>query len=142
MTKYESKVVSVQCTNEQVYKCLSNINHFRDLVPKDKVRDWKNDETSCSFSADMVGQVSIRIVETEPFKLVKLEGEAMGKTAFNFWIQLKEAAPYETKIKLTFGADIPMPLRLMLGNKLQDFVNTLADQFVLLVPAIVAKEKL
>jgi carbon monoxide dehydrogenase subunit G len=128
MTKFESKTVDIKAQDERIYAFLSNFNTISQFIPSDKVKDWVADENSCSFSADMIGKVSIRIIEKEPFSLIKMEGEAMGKTAFNFWVQLKKTGPYETRIKLTFGADLNPMMKMMIGKHIDTFLDTLVDQ--------------
>jgi carbon monoxide dehydrogenase subunit G len=128
MTKFESKTVNINAQDERIYNFLGNFNNISQFVPLDKVKDWVATESSCSFSANMIGMVSIRIIEKEPFSLIKMEGEAMGKTAFNFWVQLKKTAPYETKIKLTFGADLNPMMKMMVNKHIRTFLDTLVDQ--------------
>ena len=44
----------------------------------------------------------------------------------NFWIQMKEVAPMDTRIKLTLKADIPMMFKLMLDKKIQQGIDQAA----------------
>ena len=57
---------------------------------------------------------------------VKFGAEGIPMDA-NFWIQLKELAPNDTRIKLTVKADIPMMFKMMIGKKLQDGLDQAAD---------------
>ena len=45
----------------------------------------------------------------------------------NFWIQLKEVNPTDTRIKLTIKADIPFMFKMMLDKKLQTGLDQAAD---------------
>jgi len=59
---------------------------------------------------------------------VKVAGEAMGKVGFKLWIQLKELAEDDTRIKLTVEAELN-PMMSMVANKpLKNFVDMLVDQ--------------
>ena len=44
----------------------------------------------------------------------------------NFWIQMKEVAPMDTRIKLTLKADIPMMFKMMLDKKIQQGIDQAA----------------
>ena len=44
----------------------------------------------------------------------------------NFWIQLKEVTPTDTRVKLTVKADIPMFFRMMLEKKIQQGLDDAA----------------
>ena len=45
----------------------------------------------------------------------------------NFWIQLKEVTPNDTRIKLTLKADLPMMFKMMLDKKLQNGIDQAAE---------------
>ena len=45
----------------------------------------------------------------------------------NFWIQLKEVSPADTRIKLTVKADIPMMFKFMVDKKLKTGLDQAAD---------------
>ena len=52
---------------------------------------------------------------------------------FNFWIQFVGVAEYDTRMKLTLKADIPLMLRPMIGNKLDDGIERMADMIAMIV---------
>ena len=52
---------------------------------------------------------------------------------FNFWIQLVGVAEYDTRMKLTLKADIPFMLKPMIGNKLDDGIERMADMIAMIV---------
>ncbi|MBP5583215.1 MAG: hypothetical protein J6X43_04595, partial [Bacteroidales bacterium] len=67
----------------------------------------------------------LSILEKEPYKTVKIGTE--GNDMFRIWIQLKQIAPYDTRIRVTLRANVPLIARPMLKKaKLQDFVDNLA----------------
>ena len=45
----------------------------------------------------------------------------------NMWIQLKQVAEQDTRIKLTIKADIPMMFRMMFEKKLQQGLDQAVD---------------
>jgi carbon monoxide dehydrogenase subunit G len=46
---------------------------------------------------------------------------------FTFWVQLKEAAPYDTRMRLVLHAELNMMLKMMLGSKLQSGIDQMAE---------------
>jgi carbon monoxide dehydrogenase subunit G len=127
-TKIESKIGNINGSSERVYSFLSNFNNFKHLIPPDKVKEWQSTEDSCHFKVEGIGETGLRIIEKEPFSTIKITGEEGSKFDFHFWIQLKEPAPYDTKIKLTIKADLNPMLKMMASKPLQNFVDTLVDQ--------------
>ncbi len=130
MTKYESEIKTISASNEVVFAKLSdlrNIESFKDQIPENAgVKDIFCDEDSVSFSVNPVGQLTLRIIEREELKTIKF-GADNSPVPFNMWIQLVGVSDAETKMKLTFKADLPMMVKMMLGNKLEGFINQFAE---------------
>jgi carbon monoxide dehydrogenase subunit G len=128
MSKIESRVGKLSSPAEKVYNFLSDFNNFKALIPAERISDFESTADSCEFNVKGIGKASLKIIEKEPQKLVKVAGEAMGKIGFKMWIQLKEIAEDDTRIKLTIEADLN-PMMSMVANKpLTNFINMLVDQ--------------
>lgn len=127
-TKIESKIGKINGSSEKVYTFLSNFNNYSHLIPPDKVKNWQATEDQCHFAVEGIGESGLRIIEKEPFSLIKITGEEGSKFDFFFWIQLKEAATNNTKIKLTIKADLNPMLKMIAAKPIQTFVDSLIDQ--------------
>ena len=130
MDKYESKISSAPCSAEQIYRVLSdmkNIEKVRDLIPQDKIQEMETDTDSVCMKVDGLGQkITIAIVDRIENDTIKFGAEGIPMEA-NFWIQLKELAPNDTRIKLTVKAEIPMMFKFMIEKKLQQGLDQAAD---------------
>lgn len=129
-TKYESKIVSSSSSAEQIYRVLSNLKNIervKDLIPKDKIQEMEIGEDQIRIKVDGLGQkLTIAIVDRIENDTIKFGMEGIPMDA-NFWVQLKEVTPGDTRIKLTIKADIPMMFKMMIGNKLQQGLDQAAD---------------
>ena len=129
-TKYESQVCSIPCDAHKVYNVLSNLNNLnrvRDLIPQDKVQELEIEQDYLRIKVDGLGQkICIRIVDKEEDKTIKFGAENIPMQA-NFWIQLKEVAPADTRVRLTLHADIPMMFKMMLDKKIQKGLDDAAQ---------------
>jgi carbon monoxide dehydrogenase subunit G len=74
-----------------------------------------------------MGVAKIQIVKREPFKTIKAESSGGLPLSFTFWIQLLPLNAHETKMRLTLHADLSMMIKMMVGNKLDEGINQLAD---------------
>ena len=126
--KLESRIGKVSYSDEEVYNFLTDFNNFKNLIPEDKVSNWKSDENSCSFSVNPIGETGIKIIEKEPFKLIKLTSLENDKYNFTFWVQLKMLEEKDTRIKLTLKADLNPMVQMMAKKPLQEFLDKLVDQ--------------
>lgn len=124
---YESKIKVALNSANVIYERLSNFNNFAGMIPSDKISNLQCTADTCHFSVDKIGDVGLRIIDKEPGALVKYTAD--GATRFNFylWVQMKEVAPYESRIKVTLKADINAMMKMMFGKQLQKFVDTLAE---------------
>ena len=77
---------------------------------------------------DGIGKVGFRIIEREAYKTIKFESFHL-PVQMNAWVQLKQIAENDTKMKLTFAAELPTMVKMMLNNKLEKGINMLADFF-------------
>jgi carbon monoxide dehydrogenase subunit G len=128
--KLESKIGKIQNTEERIYNFLSDFNNFKNLVPPDKVSDWESDETSCSFSVNPIGKTGVKIVEKEPYKLIKLTNLEESNFNFMFWVQLKPTDDTGTYLKLTLETQLNAMMEMMAKKPLQEFLDKLVDQLV------------
>ena len=59
MTKIESKHVTVNNTQQEVFAFLGDLNNFRELLPQDKISEWKSDKNFCSFKVNGMNTIII-----------------------------------------------------------------------------------
>jgi carbon monoxide dehydrogenase subunit G len=130
MTTYESDIKTISSNEEMVFGILSDLNNlqkFQERAPiTDKVKDLKFDADSCSFVVDGIGKIGFRIVEREPFKTIKMKSEH-APVELNAWIQLKQVAENDTRLKLTLKAELPAMIKMMVDKKLKEGINAIAE---------------
>ena len=129
-TKYESKITSSPCSAAQIYSVLSNLQNIervRQFIPQDKVQEMEIEPDRIRMKVDGLAQkITIAIVDRIENDTIKFGAEGVPMEA-NFWIQLKELNPTDTRIKLTVKADIPFMFKMMIGKKLQEGLDQAAD---------------
>lgn len=129
MDKFESSIREIPYPQHSVYSMLSdleNIERVRDRIPADKAGSLSFDTDTVSITGTPVGNISMRIVDREPEKCVKMES-AESPLPFTFWIQVLPLTPYSCKMKLTLGAEINFFIRQMAGKQIQETVEKIAD---------------
>lgn len=158
MTKYESSVKRIYAPVANVYTKLSDLNNlaairermadpaFEQVIrqqmgdklnesqlqqARDVVSRMQFDRDTATVEAGPVGSVSLRIVEREEPKLVKLQAENSPIPA-NLWIQLLPAGDGQTAMKVTLGVELNFFMKQMVKGKLKDAVERLADMLAML----------
>ncbi len=144
--KEASSIKTIFTPIEIVYATLSNCENLRSAIDHLESDDnlqakmeesgfsniWDNlrsvilTENSISLQMPMIGVVSLTIVEREENKCVKFatKQSPIGAT---IWLQVLAENEETTKLKLTIDADIPLMLRPMIGEKMKEGVEKLAD---------------
>lgn len=125
MEKYESKQHQIRRSADQIYTALSSFSNFTPMLA-DKVEEWNADEDSCSFK--LKGMTArLRIVDREPNKTIKIQGDEGSPVDFTFWLQMKEVAPYDTRMRIVVHAELNMMMKMLIGKKLQGAVDQMAE---------------
>lgn len=129
MTKFESSVKVVPYSQESVYGKLSDLGNLEAIkgnLPEDKVKDLSFDSDTLSFNVVPVGQLTLKIVEREPSKCIKLE-TTNSPLPFNLWIQLAPITEEECKLKLTIGMELNPFMKAMVQKPLEEGLEKMAE---------------
>ena len=130
MNTYESHIAKVPADATAIYAVisdLSNLERVRELIPQDKVQEFETDIDYVRLKVDGLGQkIIIRIVDRIVNDTVKFGVENLPMDG-NFWIQVKQVAPHDSRIKLTLKAELPMMIAMMAGKKIQEGIDQAAD---------------
>lgn len=127
--KYESSVKEIPHAQETVYQSLSdlrNLERIKERMPEEKVQGMEFDQDTMAVSMPPVGRIALRIIEREEPKCIKFETE-QSPLDFNFWIQLLPVTEQSCKMRLTLKADLNPLIRGMVGGKLQEAIDKIAE---------------
>lgn len=131
MDTFESKIVHINSNAKSIFEKLSNLENLIPIlanIPQDKIKaeDIHLTADTCSFNVENMGEVGVKIVEREEYKCIKFASDK-SPVEFNIWIQLVEKAPYDTKAKITFKADLPFMIKMFIKDKLANGLDQVAD---------------
>ncbi|MFO8235416.1 MAG: hypothetical protein R6U04_08445 [Bacteroidales bacterium] len=68
------------------------------------------------------------MAEKEPFKLIKLSSLESNSLNFNFWLQLKQIAENDTRIRLVIRAKLNPLMKVMASKYLQPGADSIVDK--------------
>ena len=127
--KIESKIGKTAFPSEKIYNFVSDFKNFNNIIPQEKVSNWNADKERCGFTIDMLGTVELNMTEKEPTKHVKINSDP-DKSSQNFtlWIQIKELAENDSRIKITIEPQVNKMVMGMVKGPLKKFVDELIDQ--------------
>ena len=134
MAQYESSIKHIPYSQERVYNKLSDLNNLNsvrdrlDLI-KDKLDGKLEDMSFDSDSLTLKVQgfnLTLRIIEREPLKCIKFEGDKT-PIPLNLWIQILPEGMDNAKMKVTIRTEVNMFMKAMVAKPLQEGVEKLAD---------------
>ena len=116
--EFVSEVKQIPHNDERIFTMLSdlsNLERIKDRIPQDKIKNF----------VDPVGKITFQIVEREPNKLIKFTTTNSPVPLF-LWIQLKQVAEDDTRLKITVRADLNPFLKPMVSKPLQEAVDKIS----------------
>ena len=128
MALYQSKTITVNKPFEEVdgkVSDLKNIEQFRDRIPKEYTVNFECDTDYVQFRVAPVGDLLLRIVERGADK-IRLNIEKLPFKA-EMSMNIGNVSPSETNIQLVLDADIPFFVKHIVGNKLEEGMDKIAD---------------
>ena len=128
MALYQSKTITVNKPFEEVYgkvSDLKNLEQFRDRIPKEYTVNFECDTDYVQFRVTPVGDLLLRIVERGADK-IRLNVEKLPFKA-EISMNIGNVSPSETNIQLVLDADIPFFVKHIVGNKLEEGMDKIAD---------------
>ena len=138
MAQYESEVKYVPYSQEQVYNKLSDLNHLAGVKERlemmkgqvnnkalDEIQDITFDQDSLTLTIKGMN-VTLRIIEREPCKCIKFEGDHT-PIPLNLWIQMLPVTSTQAKLRVTIRAEVNMFMKAMVAKPLKQGVEKLAE---------------
>ena len=156
MTKYESQIYTVNATQQHAYERMADRKNFEALrqimeqpefverlmanvpaehagkVTPEKIEEVRRQFENVVFSEDAVsfdsklGLITLAITEREEPKLVKLQGVGT-PIDVTLWVQLLPLGAYQSKMKVTIGADVNFFIRKMVEKYLKQAPDGIAS---------------
>ena len=128
MADFTSEVKTIPHNDDKIFAMLSdmsNLQRIQDQVPKDQIKDFSFDTDTCRFTVDPVGSIEFRIIEREPNKTIKFS-TTNSPIPVLMWIQLKQVAENDTKMKMTVRADLNPFIKPMVSKPLQEAIDKIS----------------
>ncbi len=123
--EFVSQITKNTCEDFQLFGFITNLQNFEQLLPPEAKEKITLSEDSITIHAMGSMSVTLSILEKEPYKTLKIGTQ--GNEMFRIWIQLKQVAPYDTRIRVTLKANIPLIARPMIKkDQLQQLVDSIA----------------
>jgi len=130
MLKIESEEVNVDCSNEECFIFLSNLNNYNQLLPKNKISNWESETHRCSFKIQNAYKLELIYQDsTQPTSIVLVSGDS-SPIKFTLNINLKQLDGGATSAQIICDAKINPVLRMMIEKPLKNLFDYMADRLI------------
>lgn len=129
MTEFTSQIRTIPHNDARVFAVLSdlsNMQRVRQSLPQDSVKAFTLTDDHCSFEVSPIGKIEFHIVDREPNKTIKFE-TTQSPVPLLLWIQLKQVAENDTRMKMTVRAELNPFLKPMVSKPMQEAVDKIAE---------------
>ena len=129
MTEFTSQIRTIPHNDARVFAVLSDLSNMRRVrqsLPQDSVKAFTLTDDRCSFEVSPIGKIEFHIVDREPNKTIKFE-TTQSPVPLLLWIQLKQVAENDTRMKMTVRAELNPFLKPMVSKPMQEAVDKIAE---------------
>lgn len=125
--KIDSEKTIINATAEEVFNYLSNAENIGNLLPKDGVKDFKGEQTQCSFKVQ--GGITISLIQTELVANDQIKMKSGEKSPFPFdltiHLQQREGS---TEGYIAFDGEVNAFLSMMVKTPLTNLFNYMSHK--------------
>ena len=126
MSLIESQAVTINKSDEEIFKFISDFTNFATLIPS-QVQDIKITQDSCSFNIQGMPTINLKIYERIPFSSVKMKAED-GKLPFTLSCSLESLNETKCIAQFHFEAELNPMMKMMMAKPLGNFLNLLSEK--------------
>jgi carbon monoxide dehydrogenase subunit G len=134
MSKIESKKVVVNAPAEKVFSFLSNMNNIKELLPQDKITEWKSSDTECSFKIQGAYTIGLQFASSKPHSEIVYNSTAGSPFPFVLNVFMSEQDS-STEGHMICDAQINPFLEMMVKGPLKNLFDYMADKLTQKVSA-------
>ena len=129
MTTIESKHVEIGKGAQDLYTFLQDMNNFQQLLPQDRISEWKSDGTSCSFKVQGAATIGLKLDGGTPNTVVRMVSSERSPFPFTLTVNLEERGE-NTHAGQVFEADLNPFIKMMVESPLKHLFDHIADKMV------------
>ena|SRR5690554_6080079 len=125
--KIQSKKVNVPAGSEKVFKYITDLNNFENLLPEERISEWESTETYCSFKVQGTATIDLHLKDSTEFEHIVLESGEKSPFPFTLNIYLSGNSE-ETTVYQIMEAQVNPFLKMMVQKPLTNLFDYIADK--------------
>ncbi|WP_066756003.1 hypothetical protein [Crocinitomix algicola] len=127
-TKIDSNKVIINANQETVFTYLTDFNNIKELLPQDKISDWKATTEECSFKIQNAAVIPLVKDTVEPNGKINIKSGENAPFPFTLEVFIEEQPDNKSQAYLKFEGEINAFLKMMVVKPLTNLFNYMADR--------------
>jgi hypothetical protein len=128
LSYFESSHGNVTCSAEEFFAFVTDIRNFEQFIPANTISNFKADKEQCSFSVSMLGTVSVRLEEKEPYAKVVFSGDALKKNDFLLTVKIADGNNGLPDVQVILSADLNPMMKMVAVKPIRQFLEMLVHE--------------
>jgi carbon monoxide dehydrogenase subunit G len=122
----QSEQLSTKANVQELFDFLSDFRNFIEVLPADKVTDFKNSENECSFNIKGITPMTVKLEEKKPFEHILFTSDGLGKFNFRLKAIFFGEPDQSGHCRVDLSGDLNPFIKSMAEKPLSDLINTMA----------------
>ena len=127
MLKIKSEEFTFNGKQADCIDFLSDLNNYKNLFPKDKIKNWKSKENYCEFNLQNAYRLEI-IKESVSENIVFLKSGRRSPFSFKIKIKVNEKSNNICSAYIESEANVSAILKTIIGKPLNELFNHMASK--------------
>ena len=126
-TVIKTDKVKLSSSAETVFKYLEDFNNLNQLIPVDKISDWKSDFDNCSFKIQNAATIALKKESVEPNSKINIVSGEGAPFKFTLVAHIEEDGS-GSNAHLVFDGEINPFLKMMVVKPLENLFNFMTER--------------
>lgn len=128
-TTIESRSVLIARPAGAVHAFLQDMSNFEQLLPRERISEWRSDGSECSFKVQGAATIGLRLAPGTAPTLVKMEATDRSPFPFALDVHLSDEGG-GTRAQAVFNADLNPFIKMMVEQPLKNLFDHIAGRLV------------
>jgi carbon monoxide dehydrogenase subunit G len=124
----KSQEHSTRSSIKSLFEFLSDFKNFKDLLPEDKVENFRVEGDTCSFNVRGITPLRVKIIGTTPFSSIKYFLEGFSKYTFTLEAVFTGAPENTGQCRVEMHGDLNPFIKMMAEKPLEQLANTMSKR--------------
>ncbi len=126
--KFTSKTITANCTQQEAFEYITDLNNFENLLPTERLSDFKSTKDVCSFKAQGSFFVSLSVDKATEYEQVVFKTSDDSALKFTLEVNLKDMGDGTTEVSQVCNADLNPFLKMVIEKPLTKLFDYIADR--------------